>query len=165
MVDDDVIADIPATMGVGRIQISNYPIVLPLFFINFGKDQPSLAGQFKEYDRITLTIDEVDPFTFRFDIHSDILLYTLTKEMIERIDNGEEMKAVLSEYPGVYSFHVTEDIKRHWHTIFADARNETEGVWVLLLHGKTSNFILIDDDGQILERKEMPRRKLPYIED
>lgn len=165
MVHDDDIIDSSVATGVGQIHISTFPVPLPLYYIDLGEDQSSLVEQFQQYEKITLTITKLNAFSFRYEIHSDILLYTITDEILDRVNRGEKIEAVLSEYPGEYSFEASQKIKLHWHSIFEKARKLSQGSWILLLHGATSNIMLIDSDGNITGRIEKPRLHLPDIED
>jgi hypothetical protein len=157
--------DIPTFTGIGRIDISTFPIQLPLFFIDLGENQSSLAPQFQQYNKITLTITPINPFSFRYEIHSDMLLFAITKEIRDRVDRGEKIEAVLSEYPREYAFQASLVTKLHWHTMFTDAMKESLGIWILLLRGATTNIILIDHNGNIAERVEEPRFFLPGADD
>jgi hypothetical protein len=149
--------DIPTFTGIGRINISTFPIQLPLLFIDLGEDQSSLAPQFQQYDKIILTITPINPFSFRYEIHSNVLLFTITKEILDRVDCGEKLEAVLSEYPREYAFQASLVTKLHWHTMFTNAMKESLGIWILFLRGSTTNIILIDHNGNIVERAEEPR--------
>jgi hypothetical protein len=165
MARDGLTIDIPASTGVGQIHITAFPIPLPLFYIDLGEGQSSLVDQFQNYKKITLTITEINTFTFHYALHSDILVYKITKAIRDRVKHGEKLEKVLSEYPSEYAFEISQLIKRHWHLVFELAQKKSQGKWILLLHGNTSNVMLIDKDGIIVERAEKPRLKLPHIDD
>lgn len=162
MTHNDRAGEISASTGIGRIRLSAISTYLPLFYIDFGKDQSSsFVEKFLQYKRIILTVTEINPFLFRYEIHSDILLRAITKEIASRVKHGEDMNKVLSEYPRPYAFQATQDIKRHWHLIFSDAQKESNDNWILLLNCAVATIIVIDKDGRVTGSTERPRIQFP----
>jgi hypothetical protein len=165
MENDDLIGDMLIAIEVGKIDIPDFPIPMPIFYIDLGEDQPSLVEQFEQYNKITLTITPINAFAFNYEVHGDIMHYTITKEISDRVARGEKLEAVLCDYEGKYTFLASRMIKLHWHSVFGNARKRSLGSWILLLHGATSNIILIDRDGNIVGRGEKPRQYFAHMYD
>lgn len=158
--------DNPLTgIGVGKINISTFPIPMPLFFVDFGDEESSLFEQFQHFEKLKLVVKEISPFEFQYAVYSDILLFTITKEILGRVDRGEKIEAILKEHPHEYAFMVSFTAQRHWHTVFTKALNASSGSWVLMIRGTTTSIFVVDQSGKIVERIEQQRIYFPEIDD
>lgn len=142
----DQLVDVPVQCGAGRMHLEGHPVPIAVFTVNFGTRAGARTEQFLTYEKISLTIAEVNKFLYTYTIHSD--------ELFCKTKDGTLGTEEAAHEDIVHEFSIVHTVPRGAHKLFVNARRESGGQWVLLLRSNTMLFLLVDARGNIL-RKEM----------
>ena len=135
--------------GIGVVRDEHR--LVPFFAIDFGRECTGLFAQFAKYQKITLIITTIDAFVFNYTVHGDTLRKHGADSCVLTV-GGKKHDILFT-----HEFQVTIFPKRAKHLEFVSALEANNGVWVLVVQGSTTLRLIMDSEGKIVARIEMPR--------